>query len=118
LLGWLQCKSVPLVVFDTKGIPATRGERIVTAVEAGGKHVKDPYEAWITADPFRGGVRVLITGPHGFERAVQFAMDEDLIEITQRSGRRWTSEPCRLGSVKRADRVRAQIHFRSLGHPG
>ena len=28
---------VPLLVFDTKGISATRRERIVTAVEAGGK---------------------------------------------------------------------------------
>ena len=75
---------VPLTVFDTKGLPATRRERIVTAVEAGGKHVTDPYEAWITTDPFRGGVRVLITGPHGFERAVQFAMDEVLVEVTER----------------------------------
>jgi hypothetical protein len=75
---------VPLLVFDTKGIPATRRERIVTAVEAGGRHVKDPYEAWITTDPFRGGVRVLITGPQGFERGVQLALDEDLVEITER----------------------------------
>jgi hypothetical protein len=70
--------------FDPKGIPATRRERIVTAVEAGGKHVKYSYEAWIASDPFQGGVRVLITGPQGFERAVQFAMDEDLVEITKR----------------------------------
>ena len=56
----------------------------VTAVEAGGKHVNDPYEAWISSDPFHGGVRVLITGPQGFERAVQFALDEDLVEITER----------------------------------
>lgn len=75
---------MPLLVFDTKGIPSTRRERIVTAVEAGGRHVKDPYEAWITTDPFRGGVRVLITGPQGFERGVQFALDEDLVEITER----------------------------------
>lgn len=78
------CRIVPLLVFDTKGIPAARRERFVTAVEAGGRHVKDPFEAWITLDPFRGGVRVLITGSQGFERAVQFAMDEDLIEITER----------------------------------
>ena len=76
--------AVPLLVFDTKGIPATRRERIVTAVEAGGKHMSGPHEAWITTDPFRGGVRVLITGPQGFERVVQFAMDEDLVEIIER----------------------------------
>jgi hypothetical protein len=41
-------------------------------------------EAWITTDPFRGGVRVLITGPQGFERTVQFAMGEEPAEITER----------------------------------
>ena len=75
---------VPLMVFDTKGIPATRRERIEAAVEAGGKHISKSYEAWITTDPFRGGVRVLITGPLGFERSVQFAVDEDPFEITHR----------------------------------
>jgi hypothetical protein len=30
----------------------------------------------IAADPFRGGVQVLITGPQGFERTVAFARDE------------------------------------------
>ena len=34
---------------------------------AGGKSATGPHEAWITADPFNGGFRVLITGPHGFE---------------------------------------------------
>ena len=49
-----------LTVFDCKGISATRRERIE---EAAGKHFAQPYEGWIAADPFRGGVRVLITGP-------------------------------------------------------
>ena len=48
---------MPLTVFATKGVPATRRQRIETAVEAGGKHIKDPYEAWITTDPIRGGAR-------------------------------------------------------------
>jgi hypothetical protein len=56
-------------------ISATRRERIEAAVEAGGKHVAQPFEGWIAADPFRGGVRVLITGPQGFERTVMFARD-------------------------------------------
>jgi hypothetical protein len=59
---------MPLIIFDCKGIPATRRERIETAVEAGGRHVKEQYEGWIAADPFRGGVRVVIIGPQGFER--------------------------------------------------
>jgi len=46
---------MPLIVFDCKG----------TAVEAGGKHVKEQYEEWIAADPFRGGVRVLINRATG-----------------------------------------------------
>jgi hypothetical protein len=74
---------VALNVFDIKGIPATRRERIVAAVEAGGTDLKDSYEAWITSDPFGGGVQVVITGPLGFERAVQFALDEDSFEITE-----------------------------------
>ena len=42
------------------------------------------YEAWIAVDPFRGGMRVLITGPQGFERVVQFDPDEQSAEITRR----------------------------------
>jgi hypothetical protein len=53
-------------------------------VEAGGRHVKEQCEGWIASDPFRGGVRVVITGPQGFERAVLFALDEDPAVITER----------------------------------
>jgi hypothetical protein len=59
-------RLVPLTVFDCKGIPATRREGIEAAVIAGGKHVAGPHEAWIAADPARGDVRVIITGPLGF----------------------------------------------------
>jgi hypothetical protein len=45
---------------------------------------KKQYEGWIAADPFRGGVRVVITGPQGFERTVLFALDEDPAVITER----------------------------------
>jgi len=67
-----------------KGISATRRERIEAAVEAGGNHVAQQFEGWIATDPFRGGVRVLITGPQGFERTVTFALDEAPATITQR----------------------------------
>ena len=56
---------MPITVFDVKGIPATRRERIETAVVAGGAHTAVPYEAWIASDPFRAGFRVLITGRTG-----------------------------------------------------
>jgi hypothetical protein len=76
---------MPLTIFDCRGISAARRERIEAAVEAGGKHVAESYEGWIAADPFRGGMRVLITGPQGFERSVEFAIDEDnLVVIAQR----------------------------------
>jgi hypothetical protein len=75
---------MPLTVFDTKGVPAHRRERIEAAVAAGGKHVSALYEGWIGTDPFRRDVRVIITGPHGFERRAAFAMDEDPAEITRR----------------------------------
>jgi hypothetical protein len=74
---------MPLTVFDCEGIPTTRRERIEAAVEAGGNPVAESYEGWIAADPFRGGVRVLITGPRGFERSVAFAIDEDSGVIAQ-----------------------------------
>jgi len=65
---------VPLTVFDCKGIPAARRERIEAAITSAGKNVSGPYKAWISTDPRRGTVRVLITGPEGFERTASFAM--------------------------------------------
>ena len=47
-------------------------------------HTSGPHEAWIAADPFRGGVNVLITGPHAFERALTFAVDDDPAVIAER----------------------------------
>ena len=75
---------MPITVFDVKGVPGHRRERIEAAVVAGGKHVSVPYEAWIAADPFKGGFRLLITGPHGFERTVTFAVDDDPAVIADR----------------------------------
>jgi hypothetical protein len=48
-----------------KGLPGKRRESIESAVVAGGKHTSGPHEAFIAADPFRGGFKALITG-HGF----------------------------------------------------
>jgi hypothetical protein len=73
---------MPLTVFDIKGIPGHRRERIEAAVVAGGKHTKTPHEAWIAADPFNGWFRVLITGSHGFERTATFAIPS----ATQKGG--------------------------------
>ena len=56
---------MPLIVFDCKGIPATLAIGLKAAVEAGGRHMKEQYEGWIAADPFRGGVRVVITRLQG-----------------------------------------------------
>jgi hypothetical protein len=75
---------MPLTVFDCKGISATRRERIEAAVEAAGQHLAQPYEGWIAADSSRDGVRVLITGPQGFERTVTFPLDDAAATITQR----------------------------------
>jgi hypothetical protein len=41
-------------------------------------------EGWIAAEPLRGGVRLLITGPLGFEGTVMFALDELPATITER----------------------------------
>ena len=73
---------MPLTVFQIKGVPGHRRERIEAAVVAGGKSTRGPHEAWIAADP-RGMVRVLMTGPDGFERSVGFAPDEAAAGITE-----------------------------------
>jgi hypothetical protein len=75
---------MPLTVFDVKGVPGNRRERIEAAVVAGGRQAYGPHEAWIAADPFKGGFRVLITGPQGFERTVVFALDDDPAVIAER----------------------------------
>jgi hypothetical protein len=45
---------------------------------------RGPHEAWIAAGPFKGGFRVLITGPQGLERDVEFAMDDNPALIAER----------------------------------
>jgi hypothetical protein len=75
---------MPLTVFSVKGVPGNRRERIEAPVIAGGKHASGPHEAWIAADPFTGGFRVLIMGQHGFEGTVTFVMDDDAAVIADR----------------------------------
>jgi hypothetical protein len=75
---------MPITVFEVKGVPAHRRERIEGAVVAGGRHATVSYEAWIAADPFKGGFRLLITGPHGFERTVTLAVDDAPAVIADR----------------------------------
>jgi hypothetical protein len=79
----VQLSFMPLTIFDVKGVPGNRRERIEAAVVAGGKRLLQPYEGWIAAGPFCGGVRLLITGAHGFQREVAFAIDEEPAVITQ-----------------------------------
>ena len=70
-----------MTVFDTKGIPAPprSTSRLPWCWRPG---VSAPLEAWINTDPLRGGVKVLITGPYGFERQVTFALAEEPGAIT------------------------------------
>jgi hypothetical protein len=75
---------VPLIIFDVKGLPATRRERVEAAVAEGGKHIAGSYEGWISVDPFNDAVVVVITGPLGFERLVQFPLDAEAYEIIER----------------------------------
>ena len=76
--------QMPLTVFDCKGIPTSRRARIEGAVVAAGRNLAQPYEAWMAADIPRGAVRVMITGPQGFDRNVTFDLAEDPAVITQR----------------------------------
>jgi hypothetical protein len=76
--------SMTLTASACNGISATRRERIEAPVAARGQRRAQPYEAWIAAAPSRGGVRVVIIGPQGFERTVAFALDEAAATITER----------------------------------
>ena len=75
---------MPITVFGVKGVPGIRRELIEAAVVAGGRQARGPHEAWIAADPFKGGIRVLITGPNGFERTLTLALDDDPAVIAER----------------------------------
>ena len=77
-----QDEAMPLTVVDCKSVPETRRERIDAAVIAGGGRTADPHGAWIAADLLRGGIRVLITGPPGFERTIGFAVAQEFGVIT------------------------------------
>ena len=79
----LQLSRIPLTVFEVKGMPGNRHERVEVAVVAGAKHLPEPYEGWIVADPFRSGEKLLITRANGFQREVAFAVDEPAA-ITER----------------------------------
>uniref|UniRef100_Q01RH1 Uncharacterized protein n=1 Tax=Solibacter usitatus (strain Ellin6076) TaxID=234267 RepID=Q01RH1_SOLUE len=74
--------AMPLTVFQIKGVPVHRRERIEAAVVAGARSTRKPHEAWIAVDP-RGSVRVLMTGPDGFERSVGFAPVEETAVIAE-----------------------------------
>jgi hypothetical protein len=74
---------MPLTVFDIKGPPAVASESKRPS-SRGGKHTEVPHEAWISADRFKSGFRVLITGSHGFERTVMFAPDDDPAVVAER----------------------------------
>src|ERR1039457_6798698 len=76
--------QMPRTVFDSKGIPASRRARIEGAVVAAGRNLSQPYEAWIAADLPRGAVRVMITGPEGFDRTVTFDIADDPAVIAER----------------------------------
>jgi hypothetical protein len=69
---------MPITVFDIKGVPGNRRERIQAAVVAGGRNAIGPHEAWIVADPFRDGFRVFTNGPQRFERTRVFALAQTL----------------------------------------
>jgi hypothetical protein len=60
--------------------PRATGRNVPPTAKLPG-HVIGEYTA---ADRFKGGFRVLITGPQGFERTVIFAIDDDPAVIAER----------------------------------
>ena len=62
-----------LTVFDIRGVPCTRRERIDATIVARTAHIAGQDEAWIAADILKGAFRVVITGPEASERTATFA---------------------------------------------
>ena len=75
---------MPITLFDVKGIPLNSASASKRSVVTGGEHVSVPHEAFISADPFGAGVKVLIT-VHGLEGTVTFTLDEDPVLIAGRA---------------------------------
>jgi len=79
-------------------------------VEAAGDHAAQSYEGWIAAGSFRGGVRLLITGPRGFERTVAFARDEASKRIVSAAARGLMAAAQRKGwAAARKDKGAAAV---------
>jgi hypothetical protein len=76
--------GVPITVFDAKGIPATRREGMEAARVAAGRHVSAPHEAWIAGRPAARRVQGPYKGPHGLERSISLALDEEPVLIVER----------------------------------
>lgn len=73
---------MPLAVFQMTGVPYQRRERLETALKMAGAHTAPHYIAWVAADPFSGGFKVVITGP-SFQRETRFADYDDLDVIRE-----------------------------------
>ena len=67
-----------------EGNPSDKTRAHRSRCRGGRKAIDGPDEAWIAADPFRGGFKVLITGPHGLERTAVFANDDEPGVISER----------------------------------
>jgi hypothetical protein len=80
-------------------------------LSAAGRRIAQPYDGWIAADPSRGGVRVLITGPQGFERTVAFVLDETPKRILSAAARRRmaAAQRKRWAAVRRASAALAAV---------
>jgi hypothetical protein len=64
--------------------PPERRSQFAWVVVASGKHVNRPARGGNRGRRVHGGVKVLITEPHGFDRTVTFALDDDPAIIAER----------------------------------
>jgi len=71
-----------LSVFQMTGVPYQRRERLETALKMAGAFTTAHYIAWVAADPFSGGFKVIITGP-SFQREARFENYDDLDVIRE-----------------------------------
>ena len=73
---------MPLSVFpdERRSLPTSRASG--NGAEDGGAHTAPHYIAWVAADPFGGGFKVVITG-RSFQRETRFADYDDLDVIRE-----------------------------------
>ena len=74
---------MPITIVDCRGLSGARRQHVEAAIVAAGRGTPSQHEAWVASDRFPEGLRVMITGPSGFDRMILFPVTEEPGMITE-----------------------------------